>query len=591
MDYLGNLKRTSARRAAINNLPPELYNAYERIFESISQIQDNLLIVRKVVIWLLCAMRPLTLSELATAVAIDSDDDVIDNDKKLDEEEILLDICMSLTKFNPITRVVELGHFTVREFLLSKVLPNGSSNIHYIDITQIDAELCKTCITYLMSPPFDRLLISQQANQLERLFVENPFLFYAALRWPDHARRILYPDLIPESHYVLRFFRSGTPFKVWSHIWQLALSRHPAASASAIFQTIAGLKSYQSCTELLTQREASQTSYELPSSLYYACLFQFTSIAKSLISQGAEVNAPQPGHFHSIIAAAETGDLELVSKLIEAGAEINIREILPTMHSWGLHDEIIENALRALNDLFLDRDHDHRGRTALIAAAKGGHENIVKILLDAGAEVDAKDDVGIAALYYAAGYGFAGIVQRLLERGAMPDRYYVIMGKNALLAATEGEHKECVRILLHAHNNLNREISDLKLPPKRRRIDPNSIRSQLESVQQWVDNVGQQSQNTALKFAAREAILTVAALLLENVQFEMRDPEKAAALQLAARERSTEIARVILDPVGSFAPLFRKMRLNVGYTLLRVLNKVDEKGIKELISDSLDITY
>ena len=588
MDYLGNLKRTSARRTAINNLPSELYNAYERIFESISQIQDNLLIVRKVVIWLLCAVRPLTLSELATVVAIDSDDDVIDNDKKLDEEEILLDTCTSLIKYNPITRVVELGHFTVREFLLSKVLPDGSPNIYFIDTTQIDAELCKTCITYLMSPPFDQLIISQQVNQLERLFARNPFLFYATLRWPDHARRLSYPDPLPESHPVLRFFLSGIPFETWSHLWQLALSGSLATSASEVLQTIAGLKSYQSCIDRLAQREA--TVYGLLPSLYYACLFQFSGVAKSLISRGADVNAPQPGRFHPIIVAAEAGNLKLVSKLIEAGAEINVQETSPREDSWGLYDEITENALRALNDLFIDKDHSHRGRTALIAAAKGGHENIVKILLDAGAEVDAKDDLHITALYYAAERGFAEIIQHLLERGAIPNRYYVIMGKNALLAATEGEHKECVRILLHAHKKLNQEISDLNLPLGRIRIGPNSIRSRLESVQQLMDNDGPNNQKMTVKFAAREAILTVATLLLENIQVEMKDHEKAAALQLAARERPNEIAWVILDPMHSWSPLFRKLRRYIEYSLLRALNTVDETSIKDLITDLLDMT-
>lgn len=60
-------------------------------------------------------------------------------------------------------------------------------------------------------------------------------------------------------------------------------------------------------------------------------------------------------------------------------------------------------------------------RTALRAAAWGGHEDIVKALLQHGADVNRTDDEGRTALIAAAYMGHSEIVQHLLDFGATID--------------------------------------------------------------------------------------------------------------------------------------------------------------------------
>lgn len=60
-------------------------------------------------------------------------------------------------------------------------------------------------------------------------------------------------------------------------------------------------------------------------------------------------------------------------------------------------------------------------RTALRAAAWGGHEDIVKALLQHGADVNRTDDEGRTALIAAAYMGHSEIVEHLLEFGAKID--------------------------------------------------------------------------------------------------------------------------------------------------------------------------
>ncbi|KAJ1475513.1 ankyrin repeat protein, partial [Baffinella frigidus] len=58
------------------------------------------------------------------------------------------------------------------------------------------------------------------------------------------------------------------------------------------------------------------------------------------------------------------------------------------------------------------------GATPLHTASENGREEVVKVLLDAGADVEAKTTVGATPLYVAASNGHAGVVRILLNAGA-----------------------------------------------------------------------------------------------------------------------------------------------------------------------------
>ena len=60
---------------------------------------------------------------------------------------------------------------------------------------------------------------------------------------------------------------------------------------------------------------------------------------------------------------------------------------------------------------------DSNGMTALHHAARNGHIEVVRLLLDSGATVDAREQVGITPLSLAASRGHAVVIQLLSERG------------------------------------------------------------------------------------------------------------------------------------------------------------------------------
>ena len=74
------------------------------------------------------------------------------------------------------------------------------------------------------------------------------------------------------------------------------------------------------------------------------------------------------------------------------------------------------------------------GWTALMLAAQNGHEQVARVLLEAGAVVGAQenDDAGLTALMHAAENGHEQIARVLLEAGAVEG------AQKALRTTTDG---------------------------------------------------------------------------------------------------------------------------------------------------------
>ena len=107
------------------------------------------------------------------------------------------------------------------------------------------------------------------------------------------------------------------------------------------------------------------------------------------------------------------------------------------------------------------------GRTALNIAAQSGHAEIVKILLDAGAQIDSRDAYGRTALSWQASEDNFKMVEFLLRHGANPhlrDRH----GRTALHRATRGSNDQgnpAIAVeLLNYGADINAQDSDGQTP-------------------------------------------------------------------------------------------------------------------------------
>ncbi len=95
----------------------------------------------------------------------------------------------------------------------------------------------------------------------------------------------------------------------------------------------------------------------------------------------------------------------------------------------------------------------------LLEAVRQGREDEVRRLLDAGADVNFRDDHGRTALQVAAREGHAAIANVLVSNGAsvsIPDAN----GSSALLYAATNGHAEILRLLLDGGANVNARNAD-----------------------------------------------------------------------------------------------------------------------------------
>jgi uncharacterized protein len=141
---------------------------------------------------------------------------------------------------------------------------------------------------------------------------------------------------------------------------------------------------------------------------------------RTLLSQKAEVNAPQADGSTALHRAAYRGDTMLADLLIRAGADLKIASrdgVTPLSLASGNGDAaMVATLLKAGAN---PNEPLPTGKTNLMLAARAGNPDTVKALLDAGADMNAKETLrGTTALMWAAAAARRDAVKLLVERGA-----------------------------------------------------------------------------------------------------------------------------------------------------------------------------
>ena len=180
-----------------------------------------------------------------------------------------------------------------------------------------------------------------------------------------------------------------------------------------------------------------------------------------LIEAGADVNMGNP-----LLWKIAYRDAESARMLIEAGADVNaaseIRsEILPPIVAAVsvLEPEYADYAVKCdvLVRLLLDAGanihaQSSTGATALLRALENGYEESARLLLDAGGNIHTPNDHGQTPLMMAACVCGVNLVKELLDGGA--DIHACDQdGNNALLEAAHGSNTDVIKLLLQRGAN------------------------------------------------------------------------------------------------------------------------------------------
>ena len=159
--------------------------------------------------------------------------------------------------------------------------------------------------------------------------------------------------------------------------------------------------------------------------LHLACWQDNASTVRLLLREGASIGIRDVDGLAPLHSAASHGNLSVVQSLIEAGADVNLVDSLGmTPLLWAAYKGHL-NLVQYLWDNANKRSRDHNGRTPLHLAAIGDVKRIVdrkqmvEALINAFAvEKDAKDRFGRTPLHFAAQAGHTDIVTLLAESGA-----------------------------------------------------------------------------------------------------------------------------------------------------------------------------
>ncbi|KAL0985519.1 hypothetical protein UPYG_G00157930 [Umbra pygmaea] len=184
-------------------------------------------------------------------------------------------------------------------------------------------------------------------------------------------------------------------------------------------------------------------------------------ILVTLLGYGAQVDLADREGRTPLIVAAYMGNREVLEILLDHGAEVNLADgdgrtalsvaalCVPKAGVKGYGDVASLLLERGADSGHMDKD----GMTPLLLAAYEGHEEVVELLLEAGADVDesagphATASVAVTPLLAAAAMGHLGTVGRLLFWGAAVDGIDG-EGRTALSLAAARGSVEVVKALL-----------------------------------------------------------------------------------------------------------------------------------------------
>ncbi|MGH7576838.1 MAG: ankyrin repeat domain-containing protein [Longimicrobiales bacterium] len=152
--------------------------------------------------------------------------------------------------------------------------------------------------------------------------------------------------------------------------------------------------------------------------------------------------------------AAMRGDREGVRALLHQGADVNAAQGdgMTALHWAATHgdDDLARMLLYA--GATLDAATRNGNYTALHLAARAGSAPVVRVLLDAGADVGtATTSGGATALHFAAAQGDAEVIAALIEHGADVDVRESAWGQTPLMWAAAYDRLEALETLI-AHN-------------------------------------------------------------------------------------------------------------------------------------------
>ena len=308
------------------------------------------------------------------------------------------------------------------------------------------------------------------------------------------------------------------------------------------------------------------------------------AVCQVLIDAGADIETKDERGLSPLLWASISGKIEVVKMLVKAGAGVRVTDTeghtCLTLAAWSGHTETVKMLVKAGADLSAT---DNKGDTCLTIAACFGHTEIVRylvglpevnvnhsgdegftalhwacqedyrtmveVLIDAGADIEAKDEEGYSPLLRASKDASLDTVKMLVKAGAgvrvTDNREHTCL----TLAAWCG-HTETVRHLLclpevDVHQSNNRGYTALHRAVA---MKHSAVVEVLIDAGADVEGKRDGICNTPLHYACEVGEREIVRMLLEaGADIEAKDENGGSPLLLASKEGSLDTVKKLLE--------------------------------------------
>jgi ankyrin repeat protein len=313
--------------------------------------------------------------------------------------------------------------------------------------------------------------------------------------------------------------------------------------------------------------------------------------AEVLLKHGAEINARDKWGKTPLHFASEYGQVDMIKFLLEKGAAINARdEQKMTAVNRAVQDDswAPKEARRKCVELLISKGADYTisdaawlgdsakveqllknnpalaDSDALLISVKEGHTNTAELLIKSGADLDA-NLFGTPLLHVAANSGNIEVVKVLLNNGADLNQRGAF-GELALHWAAAKGHTDTAKLLLDAGSEINiavaKQRGDIDLIVE---VEVNPVAEELISLEQAEAQIRAMRAGSGLQVIARPRVVfaigdtplhsasqwghseTVKILVSRGADVNARNKFGESPLHYASIFRHKEVVRILLD--------------------------------------------
>lgn len=390
--HLATLAKKQNKRElskALQTLPQDLDGIYKETIQRIfTQDSDDVDLARSILSWLSLSPEPMKVEELQHALAIEPDTKTFDWEMLI-EESILVSVCGGLVTIEDESRIIRLVHHTAQEFLVRCHQEKLESQLDFSAFQHAGLTILVACLTYLQYTVFSEGIC-------QKWECRDSHYHYSGC--PCYQRRGI--DMGSDGlEYPVIVLQRDCKCTMCSE--RDAMLFHEYASRNWAHYVPKALEQDQTATRLILQLLGNiQTLLNI--------------MNRSNIVSFSKGRGPTALHVSALIGLSS-----ITKQLLDKAA-------LPV--------DILNN----------------HGDSALHYAAEEGRDQVVSILLEAGAHIDRQGCEGSTPIHLAVRNGHLSTLQLLLSKKGRTDVEYMHTGYYPLEAAVleETHAEDAVRLLL-----------------------------------------------------------------------------------------------------------------------------------------------